>query len=186
MLGRFLEVRVDATINKGNYESEKVGVTYAPEESEDIYAAIEACRAIVYGTSQAATGKVEATVKEKEAKPKTTKAKDATTESVKANDEKKSEKVDTKAEEKAAKGEEKAKAKVAAKFTAYDRENGAHKKKLSALLTEKYPTWKTEDKLKNNALSASQKLHEAGTLFIDPEGVVSQEFLDKLTEIMEG
>jgi len=186
--GRFLEVRVDATINKGNYESEKVGVTYAPEENEDIFVCINACRDIVYGTSSASTGKVETSVKE--TKAATTKAKATTKDETAKEEVKKDDKKSEKEAEKAAKAEEKAATKAAAKITVYDRENGLHKKKLASVLTEQYPSWKTDESLKKNALSASQTLHEAKTPFIDGDlekgGQVVQEFLDKLKEIMEG
>ena len=33
--GKIAELRLDITLNKGNYESEKLGMSYAPTEEEN-------------------------------------------------------------------------------------------------------------------------------------------------------
>jgi hypothetical protein len=186
------------TKNLGDYNSEKVEITYQIAEDDDVYECFETIRNLVEGgfqkplvsgdtlNSKGALNPVKSTA----AKAKVANKEEAPKEESKKEEVKKDDKKAEKEAEKAAKAEEKAATKAAAKVTIYDRENGLHKKKLASVLTEQYPSWKTDESLKKNALSASQTLHEAKTPFIDGDlekgGQVVQEFLDKLKEIMEG
>lgn len=191
--GKIAELRLDITLNKGNYESEKLGMSYAPTEEENALETISHIKNILYtgGSFSPSVLKEEKVAdKPKTAATTTATTPKKTTAAVKEDkkveetttDKVKEEEVpveDTKAEE----TPKKTKHKI--KVTEYDRDNGTHKKKLSEILTNEYPTWKKDDKLKKNALEASNKLTEAKTPFIDNDGNVVPEFLTKLKEIME-
>lgn len=186
--GKFLEIRVDVTINKGNYESEKVGITYSPEDSEDIIAVIEQCKAIAYG--QAKSGSIRETKVEvtgtpdkKPAAKKDTAKKPEETKVVAEETKAVAEEVTETEEVKTAEPKE-TKKRAATKVINYNRDDGQHKKKLADLLNKNYPNWKTDPKIKNNALSASNKFSEEPTPFIDAEGNIVPEFLEKLDKLL--
>lgn len=187
MLGTFNEVRYDKTFNKGNYENEKIGLTYAPHEQEDIFQAIDNLRKIVHGdapittaTTPAGPVTVTATVEKKTTAKKDTTKKAAEEKSEKAEEAKAEVKAEEKAEEKVEepKEEVKEKKKVMGKNTLYDRDNQNHKKLLSGFLDKASPNWKNPTMIKK-ALATSQKLHEEKTDFLDGEGNILDSFKDK-------
>lgn len=184
--GFFTEVRVDATINKGNYESEKVGVTYAMAEGEDVFKAISLCKDVVYGrnTTDVKVEVVEKKEDKKEVsitKPKASKA------AVKAEEPKVEEtkveetKVEEPVAEVAPKAEEPKKEKrtiVKAKNTPYDRMNESHKRLLSSFLDKAQPNWKMKGIIEK-AAKASQELTDSKEDFLDGDGVIMESFKTK-------
>lgn len=168
---KVIEVRVDATVRKAEFESEKVGVTAIVEETDDYRSVIQELKDFIYGKKQ---------IKKEESKASIVK------ENVKKTVEK-----ETKVEQNlnqdlgnAALKEEvvspKKERKVKEKFETYDRSNQIHKKLLSGILDEKYPKWENDT---SKASAASRML--VGENFIDKEGNVLQEFIDKLVKLMD-
>ena len=186
------------TKNLGDFNSEKVELTYELGENEDVYEAVKlvkdtVCKALgitndkhlePYSDKPAAT----ATAVEKKTPATATKKKE-TPAAVTAATEPKQE--ETKTEEAQAQATETkevaptatAKRNIAkVKNTVYNRNNEEHKRLLSAFLDKAFPTWKSKDSIKK-ASEISSKLSEKED-FLDGEGVIlesyKQKFLDGL------
>lgn len=190
MNGKFVEVRIDATINMGNYSSEKIGVTYVMGENEDIFKTIAMCKDVVYGKAVVTNVDVvteqktaPATATEKKAPATVTKKKDvapttekkvlAETAAAPVAEENKAEEVAT--EQKTAPEPKRNIAKV--KNTVYNRGSEDHKRLLSAFLDKAFPNWKSKEYIKKaSEISASLSEKED---FLDGEGVILESFKQK-------
>jgi len=159
--GKITEVRFDATFNKGNYESEKIGVTYQSEETEDVFEVIEELRKTVREEKGACKVDEEETASVEVARKQHTSSVEEKVEEVKEE----------------VKKAKKPKAEKAAKVEAvlYDRENPLHKKLLVACLDAKVPTWKSAGKA-SKAAEVSKAL-SGKELFLDPKGEVLESFV---------
>ena len=192
MNGKFVEVRIDATTNLGNYNSEKIGVTYVMADGEDIFGAIKMCKDVVYGRAVASNVEVvvdqksTATAVEKKTPATATKKKEAPAAATTATEPKQEE---TKTEEAQAQATETKEAAPTAtakrniakvKNTVYNRNNEEHKRLLSAFLDKAFPTWKSKDSIKK-ASEISSKLSEKED-FIDGEGVILESFKQKFLD----
>lgn len=191
MNGKFVEVRIDATINLGNYSSEKIGVTYVMAGGEDIFGAIKMCKDVVYGRTVATNVEVvvdqksTATAVEKKTPATATKKKEApaaATATEPKQEETKAEEAPVQATEtKEAAPTATAKRNIAkVKNTVYNRNNEEHKRLLSAFLDKAFPTWKSKDSIKK-ASEISSKLSEKED-FLDGEGVILESFKQKFLD----
>jgi len=183
MKGQFTEVRFDATINKGNYESEKIGVTYAMAEGEDVFEAISTCKNVVYGNNTTVTKTTASVTETKAEKKSVVKEKKETP---KAEEKKVEEKVEEKAEEVKTeeKKEEKKKTVVKAKNTPYDRTKEEHKRLLSSFLDKAVPNWKSKEVV-SKASAASSKLTEEKADFLDGDGNILDSFKQAFMSLLE-
>jgi hypothetical protein len=154
---KVIEVRVDATLRKAEYESEKVGVTAIVEETEDYRNVIQELKDFIYGK------------KTSDKKTKTSVVKEEIQET--AKEEIKVEEIPT-----PVKKEKKTKE----KFETYDRANQVHKKLMSKILDEKYPNWESDT---SKAAAASRMM--VGENFLDKEGNILQEFIEKVCKLMD-
>lgn len=198
--GNFTEVRFDATINLGNYSSEKLGVTYSMAERENVFSVINLCKDVVYGRAVPETVEVKKEEPKKEVKaavekpkaatatkPKVTKAAkeeaEAAVDAVVAEEETKEEVAveETVAEEVKEEPKKEKRVIAKAKATPYDRANESHKRLLSAFLDKSQPNWKSKEVIAK-ASKTSQLLSEAGEDFLDGDGVLLQSFKDKFLE----
>jgi outer membrane biosynthesis protein TonB len=180
--GNFTEVRVDATINKGNYESEKVGVTFALAEGDDVFSVINLCKDVVYGKAVFKKEEPKSKLKTEAAKEEAKTVVETVVEEAKAEEAKSEETVKEEVKKEEPK-KEKAGKKVAAKAkeTPYNRADESHKRLLSAFLDKAQPNWKTKEVI-TKASKTSQLLSEAGEDFLDGDGVLLQSFKDKFLE----
>lgn len=171
--GNFTEVRVDATLNKGNYESEKVGVTFAMAEGDDVFTVINLCKDVVYG--RAVVGKTEPKkeIKTEAAKEEAKTVIEAVVEEAKTEEVVESPKKETVKKER--------KVAVKARATPYDRTNESHKRLLSAFLDKSQPNWKTKEML-SKASKISQKFSDDKEDFLDADGVPLVSFKEKFLE----
>lgn len=190
------ELKYEAVINLGNYESERVGVTVALEDGDK---PVEILQDMIKfakskGSTPLASNKVmETTVTkpqveppkaseptEEPAAPVTKKAKKAKVEEPKNTEPEAAETSETTSTEEADEPkEEKPASKKRVKNTVYSRSNDIHKKAFTDMLTVVYPGWKkSADKFK----AASEKLE--GEEFLNNEAEVIPEFKDKLAKII--
>lgn len=196
MKSRVFEIRVDVTINKGNYESEKIGVSAQLPEGVDPVGEILELKSLAYGykglepvAKTEVSIKEEATVdtfSEKETKKaKISKAK----ESVAKAEPKIEPQTDLNVEPVEETEEEKPEVKsVVEKQTPlkvkklksaaspYDRTNDLHKKLFGEHIDSLYPKWRSNAEVSKKAVSASAKLN--GTAFLDAEGLITNSFKD--------
>lgn len=164
---KVIEVRVDATVRKAEFESEKVGITAIVEETDDYRNVIQELKDFIYGKKTSDKKTKTAIVKEE--------IKETVKEEVKVEDNptvlKTVEETPT-----PIKKEKKTKE----KFEAYDRANQVHKKLMSKILDEKYPDWESDT---SKAAAASRMM--VGENFLDKEGNILQEFIEKVCKLME-
>jgi len=168
MKGHFTEVRFDATKNLGNYENEKVGVTFSMVEGDDVFEVIAHCRNVVNGTNSTTVTKEEVKVEVKEVENKKSNEGEAPKSEVKAQ-------VETK---------EKVKKEKAKKVdhVLYDRKNDVHKARLGAFLDANVPNWKSGATIKK-ASEISSKF--TGTEpFLDSNGDVLDSFKNNFLALM--
>lgn len=197
--GHYTEVRFDATINKGNYENEKLGVTYSMAEGEDVFEVIKEVKGIVLGgeTSRPAT-KTEASIGSKKATKEKTEVVQPgghkeTLKEEPAKEEKlpleeaveEAAKVEAPVEEKKKAKETKPKADKSAPVVIYDRKNDNHKARLADFLDAWNKNWKAKDSdTLKKASAASSALH--GTeAFLDADGKLLESFKEKFLGYMK-
>lgn len=190
--GHYTEVRFDATINKGNYENEKLGVTYAMAEGEDVFEVIKEVKVVVLGGEKAGpVTKTEASVGSK----KVTKEKAEVVQSgghkevVKeepAKEEKtpleeEAAKEETLVEEKKEKKtkENKPKAEKEAPTVIYDRKNDNHKARLGEFLDGWNRNWKAKDSDVLKKASAASAALTGNEPFLDADGKLLESFKEK-------
>lgn len=203
---KITEIRIDVTINLGNYENKKVGATAILDEDEDAALALKQLEEYVYGQ-----GNIESSSKKRsseEARKESGSEKSSEVRSKKSSSKKEivspspveetkveaveevvkdeptaspsqEEVVPEKKEE--PKKEKSSKEPKAPKVTyeVYDRGNEIHKKLFSAYLDEAFPGWEKDT---SKAASTSRML--VGENYLDKEGEVIQEFKDKATKLM--
>lgn len=126
---RVTEVRIDATFNKGNYESEKVGFTSLVDEGEDFRLVLKELRDFIYGKTEEVKASFEKEILQKI--------------------------VEVPTEEEVVQEKPKKEKKVKEKFETYDRASNVHKKLFSQILDKCYPEWESQ---KDKAAAASRMM----------------------------
>lgn len=172
------EVRFDATYNKGNYESEKIGVTCSLSEGEDVFAAIETLRKITKGekSSVASKEEIKVGVKKPEVKKPEVKKVEVEIEEVKEVEAPAKEVAPKEVKEKTPKKEK------AAKVVPYSRTNDVHKKLLGSFLDKSMPSWKVGPNLKK-ASEISKEL-DGKEAFLDEVGNLLESFKELFLQKM--
>ncbi len=199
-------VKYEYTFNKGNYESEKIGIELSPDEGVSASEALAEAKAFVHEGQEVENAGKKTSQKNKhtnDAPSRKSKAQkeeadeeagDDEVEITEEDDEAAEEKPKTKGKKTAAKKvveepkedeeqeEEKPKTKKKARgASAYDRTDDTHKKLFSEKLDQKFPDWRT--KKSKMAKLASSKLN--GTDFLDSDGDVIPEFVAALVKLMK-
>lgn len=69
------------------------------------------------------------------------------------------------------------------KFTAYDRTDKEHKAEISSMLDKEFEGWQKDTGIKKGIKAASTELN--GVDFLDSDGVMFEEFVNKFCDILE-
>lgn len=185
---KITEVRYEFTFNKGNYQSEKVGVTAAISEGESFLDTMSELKKIVHQFGEGAIEpKVFPTPNEQNTEVLSVNKEEDKESPIQATEEKPKAKAGRKPlvspekkeelkKERLKEGLEKAATKVKSKMTVYNRELDLHKRLFGEQLTAIIPDWKKTAMAKAKEASASLN----GEEFLDNEGVVTQSFKEKL------
>lgn len=171
---KITEMRVDVTLNKGNFENEKIGVTAIVEESDNVLALRKHLLDLCKGVDSELDLPIEKAIKEVE-KVKEKKSKKEKAEEKDEVVEETIVKVETSTEEEPVieekPKEEKKSKKTKVVYTKYDRNLKLHKELFANMATEIFGDWKS---ISAKVKAASMLLEK--TDFLDENGEILESF----------
>lgn len=184
-------IKYEYTFNKGNYESEKIGIELHPGEDATAAEVLAEAKSFVHDGQEPSNEEQKDAAKNKRTndaagrKSKTTKKVEEEDEEITDEEGPKGKGISKKhvSKEDDSDDEEKPKAgkKKARGASPYDRSDETHKKLFSEKLDQEIPTWR--DKKSKEAKDASVELN--GSDFLDNDGDVVPEFTAKLMKLMK-
>ncbi|OPZ24339.1 MAG: hypothetical protein BWZ03_00219 [bacterium ADurb.BinA186] len=179
---KIVEVRYDATYNRGNYESEKIGATAQVGDNEDPADVLAKLKDLCSGKAPA---RAEKSIVKEDPVETTEAAQETTVDKPKRSKKAKEtpapqpqEEAEEAVEEKAAPAPKKK-----SKATPYNRANDLHKKLVGQFLDSIQKGWRDDSAVKARCGQASVDLN--GTDFLDEEGVIIESFKEAFKKNLE-
>ncbi len=168
---KIVEVRYDATYNRGNYESEKIGATAQVGDNEDPADVLAKLKDLCSGKTPA---KAEKSIAKEEVVETAEEVKETPVEKPKKQKKAKETPAPEPEAEVEVAEEKPVVKKKASKATPYNRANDLHKKLLGQFLDGVVKGWREDSAVKARCGQASVDLN--GTDFLDEEGMIIDSF----------
>lgn len=164
------EVKLGQTKNLGSYESERIDLTAALEEGDDVLEVLADLRRVIEGKEPLLTSKVIEKVVEEKAPVKEVKGSEEPV------------KEEPTPEKKKAAPKKETGTKKKAKAQPYDRELPLHRQLMGETLDEVFADWRSNDEIGKKARTASREF--VGKDFLDSDGKVVDSFKAELKEFL--